>query len=107
MEDMAELVEEGLHFRVLEERRTVGSRLGEVGDDRCHRCLIGAVGQQTTRDEGEGSRVAELALAREKVHVEVGEEFTGVLLMNRVSDHIRVPGRCHHSPILDTEHLSC
>lgn len=60
--DVAELVEVRLHLVVLQERRSVGRRLAEVGHHGRHRHLPRAVGQQAAGLEAETGGVTVLPL---------------------------------------------
>ena len=78
MHRVAELVEDGLHVAVRQQRRLVLGGRREVADERDGRALVFAVGQQLAFDDAELGEVIVFAFAREHVEVEQAERLAGL-----------------------------
>ena len=75
------------------QRRRVGRRLREVGDDRADRLLVRAIGQAPAGAQRERGGVAELVRPRIEVHVEPRERRAAVGFEDVVRLHVFVPHR--------------
>ena len=110
MQDVAELVEEGLDLAA----RAVAQQAGlvrpgrrQVGDDGAHRGRVAAVRAPVPELQREGGGVIELALAREEVGVEVGDQLAAGLVADLVQRHVRVPGLgVRDAAVLEPEDLA-
>ena len=90
---MAELMEEGLHFIVGQERRLVQGRLGEITDQRRQWLGDAAVRPDLVLRQTPLCRMAVFIVARMKVEVEVAQPLARCGVVHLEEAHIIVPKR--------------